>query len=937
MAKTCRVTWVLFAAALMSVLVVASVVGVQGKEAPGGAGTITVGNGIYNVSVEDVASSNGVGTYTVSTGSVFPQPNENVLYGGAARAPWSSYLTVRSYTSSKDYVTTNDSDVLSPSVVNLDPALASINATNASATATWNTTNMSDALLITQITAVEGMNLFDSRVRVTTNVTNVGSANVSIGIRYEWDLMIDGNDGSWLAECPDGEWLDTEKEWVAPSFESFETTNDPTDPFFSIFGTVTGNETFSPQPTLPDLLQFAYWGGAYYAAFDYTPTGQIVAGAGNDSAVTYLWGHNGTTAIILEPAETVSVTQYQYVVVNVTRVCEDSVKSFENESGLNICVYTYPSGDQSIVITDGTKTVEIQVLGYSFTCDEVVDLLEGLDLAKANFATLPEVMVIDYSESVDFQLWMSRADYLAERDPTLYVENLQLITGSGNFERSDLNLSCDGESDCYDERVIVGVALLTKMVQGYEGDPLGFDTIWISETESIVVEYFNGSTRHLKAVFSNDLLGELNDEVGAVDFVAGFGDALDWMNGVPPEYQYITCELGEYNYTKGDYDVIIEYYLSEGDPAPSETVRFDRSASYYMGATVSGTGSSLGWGSAPEYNRTVCYERFNETGNKIELIVEYYLPDNDTPGLTLVIDPLTPRYTAAVTAGTGSVFGPGSGWKYELIVSYEVTNESKTSLYVDYYLNMSDYDNGSPPALTLVIDPLTPRNTAAVTAGTGSSGAFGSAPSYEKILSYENVTGNKTTLIVEYYLYEGDPYPSLRLEFDPPSPPNTAAVTAGAGSTWGWGSPPHYDRMESYEVWNEMTGKYDLIVEYYQYENDTAPSLTLVIDPLELLEIADLVAAAGSSETWIPVPPYDGIKSYKSGDCIIVELWKGGIKIAEQSFCGLTGRDLIEQLIAFFTSSLFGVKAPALNLVGLLSLIGLLSMTASRRLKGRRG
>ena len=143
--------------------------------------------------------------------------------------------------------------------------------------------------------------------------------------------------------------------------------------------------------------------------------------------------------------------------------------------------------------------------------------------------------------------------------------------------------------------------------------------------------------------------------------------------------------------------------------------------------------------------------------------------------------------------------------------------------------------------------------------------------------------------------------------------------------------------MESYEVLNETTGKYDLIVEYYLHEKDTVPTLTLVIDPLEMLEIANLVAAAGSSETWIPVPPYHSIKCYKSGDCIIVELYKDGVKIAEQSFCDPAAPDFIERVIDFLTSFLFGVKAPALNLVGLLSLIGLLSLTASRRLKGRSG
>ena len=419
--------------------------------------------------------------------------------------------------------------------------------------------------------------------------------------------------------------------------------------------------------------------------------------------------------------------------VSPAEVCQNMSDQIGEEFNLTIHVFNYDL-DQSIAITNGVKTVGIRVDNYQFTCDEVEDLLYSLDLTS--FETLPEILVIDFSDSVNLKLWRSLGDFISGFDPDLYVQNLHFITGTGSFSRPDLNISCDdGEGNCYDERVIVGVALLTKMVQGYEGDPLGFDTIRISvEGESsTVVEYWTGEDIKLTVDFAGDLAQDL-ENVGAADFVAGFGDALDWMTEASPEYHKIVCERGEYNATKGDYDVIIKYYLSEDDQAPSETVRFDRPTSSYMGATVSGVGSSLGWGSGPEYNRTVCYTRPKENSSEeTELVIEYYLPGNETPDLTLVNDPLTPRYTAAVTAGAGSVFGPGSGWKYELMVSYEGEDESgKTSLYVDYYLNLSDYGNGSP-ALTLVIDPLTPRYTAALTAGTGSNGAFGSGPSYEKV------------------------------------------------------------------------------------------------------------------------------------------------------------------------------------------------------------
>jgi hypothetical protein len=283
-----------------------------------GSGTVTISNGIYDVSVEDVTGSNGLGTYTVSTGTGHPQPNQNVLYGGATYSPWSTYLTVRSYNTSTEYVSTSDSP--SPSagytVVNLDTVSATgFSSTSTSALAWWDLDTAADPddLYIEQVIEVTGTTLTDSRVRVSTEVMNTGADPVDIGIRYEWDLMIDGIDGSWFAERnPDGSWIDVENEWTSPAFERFETTDDPASPVFLIFGTVTGPIILTPAPTPPDLLQFASWGSIYYVAFDYTPTSQTVAGSGADSAVAYYWGNNNGNAITLDAGEGITVTQYLY-------------------------------------------------------------------------------------------------------------------------------------------------------------------------------------------------------------------------------------------------------------------------------------------------------------------------------------------------------------------------------------------------------------------------------------------------------------------------------------------------------------------------------------------------------------------------------------------------------------------------------------------------
>jgi len=274
-------------------------------------GTLVVTNGIYTLSVEDTLGSNGVGTYTISTGASHPNPYEDIFYAGASQSPWSTYLTVRVYDTFTEYISSTDTWI-SPSagytLGYLDACNPVTSQVGNEIVTMWTTP---ENLFIQQVTAIEGTTLSNSRVRVTTTVTNQDTAAHSVGIRYEWDIMIDGEDGSWFAErIPDGPWLDTEMEWVSPTFERYEITNDPHNPVFSIFGTVTGPAVLAPTP--PDLLQFAAWWEIYDHAFDYSPVGHDIAGT--DSAIGYYWGNNETNKITLEPGENVSVTTYLFAV-----------------------------------------------------------------------------------------------------------------------------------------------------------------------------------------------------------------------------------------------------------------------------------------------------------------------------------------------------------------------------------------------------------------------------------------------------------------------------------------------------------------------------------------------------------------------------------------------------------------------------------------------
>ena len=280
--------------------------------------TTGIDNGIYSVSVQDVTGSYGEGTYTIATGSGHPVPNKNVLYGGVDHDPGSTYLTVRVYDTDREYVSTTTGPTPSPgyAVVALDDCSPDTALSGNEIHTTWTTW---EGLLINQTIAVEGSTSADSRVRVTTRITNNNdTSDLSVGVRYVWDLMIGDEDGSWFAERrPDSNWTDTECEWVPPAFWSYVTTNDPDSSIFSVCGNLTGFGALVPPATTPHRLQFAAWGssgdGVFDHAFDYTPTGQTLAGPASDSAIVYYWGGDETNAITLSPGESVSVTQYMHV------------------------------------------------------------------------------------------------------------------------------------------------------------------------------------------------------------------------------------------------------------------------------------------------------------------------------------------------------------------------------------------------------------------------------------------------------------------------------------------------------------------------------------------------------------------------------------------------------------------------------------------------
>ena len=275
------------------------------------------GNGYYWVFVDEQPGGKGIGAFTVATGPDYPAgAGRAMLFGGETGDAWSSYTTVRSYTTGTDYVQTLGGASSGFLVEPMD-AYGSVSPIGATG---YRTTyelpgagETADTLRIVSEVNVNGASLAGSSVEITTTVTNLDPYPVSAGVRYLLDLKLAEDDGPTLAAVnPTQQPLETEASYPRPGFAGWRSEdNTLSAPTLSVFGTASaGYPGIVPASTAPDLLQFVYWPEAYGVAFDYTTAGRDVASpAGlDDSAVLYYFGSSEGSAIRLDPQQSVTVS-----------------------------------------------------------------------------------------------------------------------------------------------------------------------------------------------------------------------------------------------------------------------------------------------------------------------------------------------------------------------------------------------------------------------------------------------------------------------------------------------------------------------------------------------------------------------------------------------------------------------------------------------------
>lgn len=261
--------------------------------APVSADTPPTGGTVYQVIVEDAATADGKGVFGVVTGPDHPLgEGVDVLSVRDGPDAFSSYLTIRSYTTGTDYVQASAPPASGNLVLPLE-TYASVIPISGGYRAFYDvpaSTTAGESLAITSDVTATGDGP-DATVLLSITIANRNAFPVEIGARYLLDISHDGDDGPVASQ---GGVSHGEEAALAP----------PETPV--VFG--NGEYIDYGAPHVPSAVTFAHWNRAFESAFDLAPDGSDITSAGglDDSALLYYFGGTQSAAVALAPNESVT-------------------------------------------------------------------------------------------------------------------------------------------------------------------------------------------------------------------------------------------------------------------------------------------------------------------------------------------------------------------------------------------------------------------------------------------------------------------------------------------------------------------------------------------------------------------------------------------------------------------------------------------------------
>ncbi len=301
-------------------------------------GTVSAGNGIYSVFLEDLGFGN-CGTWTATTAGLHPAGTGlNVLFGGGF--PSTSNSTLRSYTSGTFYVTGTSGGCTPICGVSGPPAVTPVlkDAVTVGYIFSWVIIDAGNMIVFEQEVVVEGPvdgteTVDNTVIRETHTVRNLGPGTLDFGLRKHWDFQIGPDDGPWLGDCetPDEACFrsvnltgDGSLDGFYP--QSYVINDDPListcpspggctgAPLYIVAGTVQPPSNLSPPPDPPELLQFNEWSALTSDCWIPALSDNALCGAigfpTDDTSIAYFYGATAATAETVGPGEERSYTQY---------------------------------------------------------------------------------------------------------------------------------------------------------------------------------------------------------------------------------------------------------------------------------------------------------------------------------------------------------------------------------------------------------------------------------------------------------------------------------------------------------------------------------------------------------------------------------------------------------------------------------------------------
>jgi hypothetical protein len=316
-----------------------------------GAANLHGGNGVYRVVVADGQQAHICGVWTAVTGPLHPAgPGLELLFSFNGAPINSSYTTLRSYLSGRDYTTTTECTPLCIFAGSPETEPIERDGTIVGHRLSWTIVESpptqfpgSPRIRFIQEVAVEGPvdgseTIDDSVVRETHIVENLGPGVLWFGLRKMWDLRIGSDDGPWLGDCAEPD-AGCDRSLNLPNFgpadaryprsvifrsspptASCPGPAEPNDPdgcdgadAWVVAATVGRSTQLDPSPDAPQLLQFNFWSPMFGECWlpeliDVAQCGD--GGFPDDTALAYLYGLDPGSAVRLGASQSRSFTQY---------------------------------------------------------------------------------------------------------------------------------------------------------------------------------------------------------------------------------------------------------------------------------------------------------------------------------------------------------------------------------------------------------------------------------------------------------------------------------------------------------------------------------------------------------------------------------------------------------------------------------------------------